>query len=322
VQTVASAADQLTLSIREINGQVSQSTAVVGRAVEAGAETRTTIDALSQEVEHIGAVAGMIAEIASRTNLLALNATIEAARAGEAGKGFAVVASEVKQLATQTARSTEEIARHINQVRAATGASIAAVTRIETTITEINAISGSIAAAVEQQGAATAEIARNVTETARAANEMTSRTNDVSAEAADTNRHAGGVHSSTVALSRAVMDLRHSVIRVVRTSTAEVNRRQNLRFPADLPARLMITGQDGHAVRVSDLSEGGALVTGAPDLQTETRGALHIEGIGVPLPCTVRGSSAKGMHLAFALDAAATAGLLPTIKRLASRQAA
>ena len=66
-------------------------------------------------------------EIASRTNLLALNATIEAARAGDAGKGFAVVASEVKQLAAQTARSTEEIGRHIAQVRSATADSVAAV---------------------------------------------------------------------------------------------------------------------------------------------------------------------------------------------------
>ncbi|HSO41535.1 MAG TPA: methyl-accepting chemotaxis protein, partial [Rhodospirillales bacterium] len=59
---------------------------------------------LSAAAEHIGAIVGMIEEIASQTPLLALNATIEAARAGEAGKGFAVVASEVKSLATQTAR--------------------------------------------------------------------------------------------------------------------------------------------------------------------------------------------------------------------------
>ena len=116
-QTVASASEQLSASIREIGSQVAQSTEIVGRAVEAGAETRQTIEALNEQVGRIGAVADMIGEIAAKTNLLALNATIEAARAGDAGKGFAVVASEVKALATQTARSTEEIAQHIAQVR-------------------------------------------------------------------------------------------------------------------------------------------------------------------------------------------------------------
>jgi methyl-accepting chemotaxis protein len=166
-QTVASAAEQLSASIHEIGGQVAQSTAIVGRAVAAGDETRATMETLNEKVARIGAVADMIREIAGKTNLLALNATIEAARAGDAGKGFAVVASEVKQLATQTARSTEEIAKHIAEVRAATGASVAAVGRIEQTIQEINAIASSIAASVEQQGSATAEIARNVAQCRR-----------------------------------------------------------------------------------------------------------------------------------------------------------
>ena len=179
----------------------------------AGAETRTTIEALNEQVGRIGAVADMIGEIAAKTNLLALNATIEAARAGEAGKGFAVVASEVKALATQTARSTQEIAEHIAQVRSATGVSVAAVVRIEQTIGEIDAIAGSIAAAVEQQGAATAEIARNVAETASAANEMTSHATEVSAEAEQTGRHAADVCNDAAGLNAAVGELRHSVIR-------------------------------------------------------------------------------------------------------------
>ncbi len=167
------------------------------------------------------AVADMIGEIAARTNLLALNATIEAARAGDAGKGFAVVASEVKQLATQTALSTREIVRHIAQVRSATSASVAAVGRIEQTITEINAITSSIADAVGQQSArpppkSRATSARN----AIAANEVTARTNEVSSEARQTGRHALEVRDDVAGLREAAEDLCATVVRVVRGAAA------------------------------------------------------------------------------------------------------
>jgi methyl-accepting chemotaxis protein len=267
-------------------------------------------------------VADMISEIASKTNLLALNATIEAARAGDAGKGFAVVASEVKALAMQTARSTEQIARHIGQVRSATGASVAAVARIDATIVEISAIASSIAVSVNQQDAATAEIARNVAETANAAQEMTSRTSEVSSEAAGTSRHAVDLRDNTVGLGQAVEELRHSVIEVVRTSTAEVDRRQGRRHAVDLTARLAIAGQGDHAARVSDLSEGGALVRGVPDVPDGTHGTLRLTGLAVGLPCVVRLTDADGMHVAFDLDAAATAALRPMIDSLALRPAA
>jgi methyl-accepting chemotaxis protein len=322
VQTVASAAEQLAASIREIGTQVNQSTAVVGRAVTAGAETRTTIDALNQEVERIGAVADMIGDIAAKTNLLALNATIEAARAGDAGKGFAVVASEVKSLATQTARSTEEIATHIRQVRAATSASVGAVARIEQTITEINAISESIAAAVEQQGAATAEIARSVSETANAANEMTSRTNDVSTEAIDTGQHAAEVRENTAALDLEVDNLRHTVIRVVRTSTTEVDRRLTRRYPVDIAARVNVAGRGEQPVRISDLSEGGACLRGASEVTPGTCGSLRLDGVAAALPWVALTTDSYGLHLSFQLDPTAAAAIRPVLERFALRPAA
>jgi len=320
-QTVASAAEQLSAAIHEIGSQVNQSNEVVGRAVAAGAETRATIEALQQQVEQIGAVADMINEIAARTNLLALNATIEAARAGDAGKGFAVVASEVKQLANQTARSTEQIARHIAQVRTATVASGAAVSKIEYTITEINAIAGSIAAAVEQQSSATAEIARNVTETANAANEMTRRTEEVSAEAGETGTYAGTVRDNAAGLDEAMEQLRHAVIRVVRTATPEVDRRTVQRFLTELPCRIAAGGQSYDA-RIADLSDGGAALTGAPALAAGTHGSLSADAIGMAVPFIVRGSDDKLLHLAFELDAAAAARFQGTAARLAQRRAA
>jgi hypothetical protein len=303
---VASAAEQLTASIREIGGQVSQSSAVVGRAVEAGRATRETIGALNEQVARIGTVADMISEIAARTNLLALNATIEAARAGDAGKGFAVVASEVKQLATQTAKSTEEIGRHIGEVRAATGASVAAVGRIEETIGEIDAIAGSIAAAVEQQGAATAEIARNVGETAAAANEMTGRTHEVSAEAERTGRQAVEVRENTAALEGAMHDLHRTVLHLVRTATAEVDRRRYRRRACLAEATIGLPGR-AESGTVYDISERGCYLITDTRFPIGQQVELGLARFGVSIPVTVAEHAGEGMHLVFGGDGLAAA---------------
>jgi methyl-accepting chemotaxis protein len=161
VRDIASAAEELSASVMEINRQVTQSKTIADKAVGEAERTQTEIKALDEAARRIGDVVKLITAVAEQTNLLALNATIEAARAGEAGKGFAVVAQEVKALAGQTAKATEEISTQISGMQQATVRSVDAINGIQHTIREVGEITTAIAAAVSEQGAATREIARS-----------------------------------------------------------------------------------------------------------------------------------------------------------------
>ncbi|MBF0256398.1 MAG: HAMP domain-containing protein [Gammaproteobacteria bacterium] len=182
---------RVTQSINQLAANVEQTAAVIMRVNEASSS--------------IGQILQVIRGISEQTNLLALNAAIEAARAGELGRGFAVVAGEVRNLASKTQQSTEEIDGMISKLqdstRAAVGVmgqgqdsareavgkadsaaqSLQAITRAVSTIRDMNT---HIATAANEQYAVAEEINRNlvrISEVASDTAESSRQTADVSA---------------------------------------------------------------------------------------------------------------------------------------------
>jgi methyl-accepting chemotaxis protein len=220
IQSVASATEELSVSVDGIGKQVRESNRIAEAAVQQAQQTDARIGKLSRAAQEIGDVVKLITAIAEQTNLLALNATIEAARAGDAGRGFAVVASEVKSLASQTAKATEDISNHIAGMQEATGESVAAIKEIGATIGQISSIANSITDAVEQQGAATQEIARNVQSVAQGTREAATNIVQVNRGATETGTASEEVLSSAKALSSESARLRAELDRFMQNIRA------------------------------------------------------------------------------------------------------
>lgn len=293
--SVTAATQQFSASIQEVSQQLSNARKITAATVETSERTRAAVTNLAEAVEKIGNVANIISEIADQTNLLALNATIEAARAGEAGRGFAVVANEVKSLSSQTAKSTEEIRRHVADIQVVMQQTTDVVSEIAHQISSVDEGSTVIAAAMEEQTATIGEIARHVEETARAASFVADSVSIVLDEAAKTGEGARSLSGSVSNVDESIARLRESIVRVIRTSSPDVERRTDPRYEIHAPGTLMESQQK---VTVENLSKGGALLGADANLHGGEIGRLKVADAQVSYK--VLGMDKSGAHLQFA----------------------
>ncbi len=260
LSTVVSAAEEMSASVNEISQQITHVTRAAQDATDRVSLTDEKVLRLAQAAEQIGAVVGLITNIAGQTNLLALNATIEAARAGEAGKGFAVVAGEVKILAAQTAKATDEIRGQVDAIRSATAEAVAMVSGVRTAIDQMDQVVGAIAAAVEEQSAATREIAMNAQAVSNSTRAAVQAMDEVCAVVDASDATSRNVSSEAAEISATSVKLREETDQFLKTmaNPTDEQRRQYERVPGNGMRAVLGSGpREGASVMVKNISRGG-----------------------------------------------------------------
>jgi aerotaxis receptor len=224
--SVAAASTELELTIREVSQHLLKTESAVaetGRRASGGADVSqrasdriqnlasairgasVEVEALGASSAEVGAIAGVIREIADQTNLLALNASIEAARAGEYGRGFAVVANEVRSLADRTMKATAKIDALIGQIKTDSDRAISGMRSGSAQVED------GVALVDEAKGALTGinglmiDAVRMVSEIANSSSQQTEAMNEISSNishvAAMTEQNVGIVRSTSKLIS-------------------------------------------------------------------------------------------------------------------------
>lgn len=218
VDVVASSIRDIAKTLTDVVGEAERTSEVAAAARSLVAAAKNDVAALTDAARTIEPVIGLIEDVANQTNLLALNATIEAARAGEMGRGFGVVAHEVKQLATRTARATEEVRSGLHGISAASTRIVERVAKLVDSIEQVDAVAAAIADSMRRQDSTSQTITSNTGRAANDVREVAAAVKDVAAIITDAKQAADLVTKASAHLGQQAADLKSAVVRFIETT--------------------------------------------------------------------------------------------------------
>lgn len=267
--------EQVADAIGEIAEQVNRGSSLTSEAVEKAEQSKQTIDNLARAAKDIGEIVSVITSIAEQTNLLALNATIEAARAGEAGRGFAVVAQEVKTLATQTAKSTEQISQKVTEIQSRTSQAVSSLSTITQAIEQLDSITTSIAAAMEEQRYASETFTHSVKNTNTSVIEVASRMNDIEESMTQTASLAESLSQAADEMRISSEEIRNDIPLIVRKAADAAEQRNDDRYTLNVPVKIEYK-ETQSTVQMIEMSKAGARLQAGSGFKVNDKIILHL----------------------------------------------
>ena len=197
MNSAASSVDKMSTSLNAIGKDIQDGQNIATQAMDLSSEATQNMNMLGTAAREIGQVTGVIKRISVQTNLLALNASIEASTAGEAGRGFAVVAEKIKQFASQSTRSAEDIALKITDVQQKTQNAINVIEKVTNIVEKLNQSYASISQTIEKQIDISYDLSLRINEINSGTNTIASSISQAASGVNEMSKNTGGAASTT-----------------------------------------------------------------------------------------------------------------------------
>ena len=188
------------------------------QAVTAISQQNQRLGDSTSQIGNISALANLVSDLATQTNMLALNAAVEAVRAGEYGKGFAVVASEIRKLADESQQAAQKINGIIPEIKGAIESTVKAteesrkivVAGVKTAQDTAEAFTG-VREACNLVFASNQQISLNIKQQAIAIGQVADEMNSLNRTASQTISGISQVKLGTQKLNQAALNLKSVV---------------------------------------------------------------------------------------------------------------